>query len=74
MQKKNNIPLTDLFKNIDIPIIIIQNDNDPYGSYNEVKTIIDLFNNSNISVKKLPSNTHDYDDFFKINKLLSDLM
>jgi predicted alpha/beta-hydrolase family hydrolase len=69
-----NISLVDLFINIDIPIIIAQNENDPFGSYNNVKSMIDSLNNTNISVKKLDGDTHDYNDFAEINKLLSDLM
>jgi predicted alpha/beta-hydrolase family hydrolase len=54
---------------INMTVIIIQNSNDPIGSFNEVKA---AFKGKSKSLKfvELPGNTHDYLDFDAIARLI----
>ena len=54
---------------IDIQVVIIQNTNDPYGSFAEIKA---AFTGKSKSLKfvELPGETHDYLDFDAIAKLI----
>lgn len=72
--ERYSISLSDLLINTDVPIIIAQNDNDPFGSFDEVKNIIDSLGDKNIAVKKLDGDTHDYDNFDEISRILSSII
>ena len=65
------ISLNDLLIKTDVPIIIAQNDNDPFGSYDEIENIVKSLDNKNITIKKLNGDTHDYDNFGEISHILS---
>jgi len=56
-------------QHIDIPIVIIQNSDDPLGSFNEVKRAFET-KNKNLVFFKIPGKTHDYLDFDAISKKL----
>jgi predicted alpha/beta-hydrolase family hydrolase len=72
--ERYDISLNDLLVKTDVPIIIAQNNNDPFGSYDEVKNIIDSLGNKNITVKKLEGDTHDYNNFAEISHILSNII
>jgi len=72
--KLYSTPLSDLLIKTDVPIIIAQNDNDPFGSYDEIENIVKSLGNKNITVKKLDGNTHDYDNFGEISHILSNIV
>ena len=56
-------------RNIKTPTLIIQNDTDPLGSYEEVSQFVSKLGNNNIKVVKLPGDTHSYDDMKKLTEL-----
>ena len=72
--KQYGISLNDLLTKTNVPIIIAQNENDPFGSYNEIENIVKSLGNKNITVKKLDGNTHDYDNFSEISYILSNIV
>ncbi len=72
--KQNRISLNNLLSTIDIPIIIAQNENDPFGSYDEIKTLVNSLDKYNISIKKLEGNTHDYNNLIEISNILSKII
>jgi|GEM_PF-866446 predicted alpha/beta-hydrolase family hydrolase len=55
-----------------IPIIIVQNVDDPLGSYDEVTSWINQLNKRIVFVQ-LPGETHTYDDFEAIDKIITGL-
>lgn len=55
---------------IDIPILVIQNENDPVASFSEVKEYINEIGiEDKIKLIKLPGNTHSYEDLEKLHQL-----
>jgi len=54
---------------ISVPVVFVQNSNDPYGSFAEIKA---AFTGKSKSLKfvELPGETHDYLDFDAIAKLI----
>jgi hypothetical protein len=63
------IPVGEWLRQVTIPVLIVQNQHDPLGSYEEVSAFISTIGNDKISVVMLPGNTHDYDDFNKLSEL-----
>jgi predicted alpha/beta-hydrolase family hydrolase len=70
---KLSISLVNLLKCVNIPTLIVQNENDPAGSYDDVVRLIRSAGNNNVSAEKLPGDNHDYGDFVKLRRLLSAL-
>ena len=60
--------LQNWFEQIKLPIVIVQNTFDPYGSFAEVKSLFEKI--SSITFVELPGSTHDYDDFDEIARLI----
>jgi predicted alpha/beta-hydrolase family hydrolase len=56
-------------RDIEVPVIIVQNAEDPMGSFAEVKEAFED-TGSNIAFVELPGNTHDYLDFDAVAKLI----
>ncbi len=56
-------------KQTTIPVIIAQNSADPFGSFANLKNALNDTGN-NVSVIELPGETHDYNDFAAIAKLI----
>jgi len=52
--------------------IVIQNEEDPAGSYEAVQTYIDSLGLSNIKLVKAAGATHNYDDFGLISTVIKD--
>ena len=70
---EENLPIRDWLKGINIPIMIVQNNNDPFGAFTEINKYIDSINNKNVSVVKLYGDTHDYNDIKKLKELVSSM-
>ena len=68
------LPVTDWLRQSVIPILIVQNENDPVGSYNEVAALISTLDNDAISTMSLPGKTHEYEDFSKLKQLAAALL
>ncbi len=69
----SDIPIEKWLKHAEnIPIIIAQNVDDPLGSYDETSSWINQFNKRIIFVQ-LPGETHAYDDFVEIDKIVTGL-
>jgi len=64
-----NIPVLEWFKKIRIPITIAQNNQDPLGSYDEVKKFAGRTNRPGLTIVKLTGNTHDYEDMGRLKEL-----
>ncbi len=62
-------PFREWLEKIKLPIVIVQNTNDPLGSFSDVRSAFE-FKNRNILYVELPGNTHDYLDFRAIENLI----
>lgn len=62
------LPVLDWLNKVSAPITIIQNEYDPYGSYEEVKAYLEGFD---IALIKTPGDTHDYLSYAQITQLLT---
>ena len=58
-----DLPLTEWLTGANIPITIIQNSHDPYGSYQELRAIVASTKNQHITIQEATGDTHDYLDF-----------
>lgn len=56
-----------------MPIIVVQNDADPYGSFQDVRDYLSRSKQSNITVVEAPGNSHDYDDLALMKRLAKQL-
>jgi hypothetical protein len=66
------IPIADWLLKIKVPVLIVQNVDDPLGSYKDVDSFIKHIGNQNVSVTSLPGDSHDYLDLQALEeKLLS---
>lgn len=63
------IPVTDWLQKITVPVSIAQNKHDPLGSYEAVQAFIKNTGNKYITMTSLPGDTHEYDDYTKLNQL-----
>lgn len=71
--KENGIEIDELFRglnNIKTKIIFIQNNDDPFGSYNELVLILSSNLQNPFKVIKVSSDTHKYDEFCKYIDLI----
>ncbi len=60
--KDNGQEFVDWLQQIDVPLVFMQNDEDPYGSHEEVKEFLAAATKVKPYVLvKLPGKTHDYD-------------
>jgi hypothetical protein len=69
--QENNLPVIEWLIKVDIPMLIIQNENDPLGSYEEVSAYTKNSANSYVSTMVLPGDSHEYTDFAKLDELSS---
>lgn len=68
--KDEHIPVGHWLHSTKIPITIIQNDQDPVGSYEQLSEFIRPLNNIDIAVVSYPGNTHNYNDLDHIRGIL----
>jgi acetyl esterase/lipase len=52
------------------PTVIVQNEHDPLGSYQDVRSFLSKLGNKHIAVTATPGETHDYVDFAQIRRLV----
>ena len=64
------IPFFEWLDNVNVPVVIIQNKNDPFGSINEVKIYIINTKNNDIKILEVPGDSHDYDDLDMLRRLI----
>lgn len=53
-----------------MPILIIQNENDPQGSFDEVSKLLQDTHTANCKAVSLPGDTHGYDDLKKLKETI----
>ena len=63
------IPLEEWLGNNQIPILILQNEADPAGSYVQVKESMSKV--PNCTIAKLPGDTHEYNDLQKLKDIIA---
>lgn len=73
MIERYTLPINTWLKSVHCPVIILQNDQDPYGSYDQVATLVAAAHNPYVTVQRLTGDSHDYDDFAVIQDTLSEL-
>jgi predicted alpha/beta-hydrolase family hydrolase len=62
-------------KALDVPVIFVQNSDDPHGSFQAVSTFLqEHMRSSNFRLVETPGDTHDYNDLPKVKELISDIM
>lgn len=64
-----DLPIARWLTHTDVPIVVIQNSDDPIGSFDEVSTWINKHNKRVVFVP-LPGETHTYDDFAAIEEVV----
>lgn len=64
-----SLPADRWLKHTDVPIVIMQNIDDPVGSYDDVSTWVNKQNKRVVFVP-LPGETHDYQDFHAIREIV----
>lgn len=69
MAKEDNLPVGRWLKHTDVPIVMIQNIDDPLGSYDDVSTWVNQQNKRVVFVP-LPGETHQYKDFHSIGEIV----
>lgn len=65
---ETQLPLNEWLSKVTMPITIIQNSHDPYGSYADV---VQYLKNTDCIIIENPSDTHDYTDYQQIFQLLT---
>ena len=70
---EQTLPIRDWLRQSVIPILIVQNENNPVGSYDEVAALIKTLDSNTISTMSLPGNSHDYEDLKKLKQLAAAL-
>lgn len=68
--KKNNFNIDNWFRGFSVPTVILQHTSDPFGSSKEIKDLISNKDITNVELKEIPGNTHDYNEFDFIFNLL----
>lgn len=71
LAREEGIDIESLFSSISCPVIIIQNDKDPVGGFDEIIRQVKGFDN--IEVIETKGNDHSYNDFNLIMNKLKDL-
>jgi hypothetical protein len=66
------IPFNDWLEHTDVPILFIQNSNDPVGAYGELKDYIKPA--VRFTMTESVGNSHNYDDLDTIKKLVADFI
>jgi len=67
---KENLPINEYLKTLTIPVIFIQNEFDPAGSYEDLEEILRNNPPKNYQLVKIPNNsTHDYEDYESLKKI-----
>jgi alpha-beta hydrolase superfamily lysophospholipase len=67
MVAEHSLPVVDWLQKTTIPITILQNEHDPYGSFQHVSELVAAANCPNVTVVQAAGNTHDYNDFATLN-------
>jgi hypothetical protein len=70
----HDLPIDKWLMTTNFPITILQNNNDPLGSYDDVRGYFKNVGRQNVSVHPLPGDTHDYLDFVILNKFTAQLL
>jgi predicted alpha/beta-hydrolase family hydrolase len=65
---KHKIDIKKLLAAHKIPSLIIQNDQDPIGSFEEVSELISLLNSDDFEIQRLVGSNHDYEDYQAISR------
>lgn len=68
--RKKHIPVDNWLHHLQLPITIIQNEQDPVGSYDDIITYIRPINNSNIVVVPHNGSSHSYSDIEHIRAII----
>ncbi len=61
--KKNNFPLENWLEKFNIPAEIIQQSEDKFASFEEVKELLNRLEKENIKLEEIPGSDHAYEDF-----------
>ncbi len=73
MVVNHNLPADDWLRATEFPVIILQNEHDPLGSFNDVAAYFKKIERQNVSVHSLPGETHNYLDFAVIKEFAAQL-
>jgi len=71
--RKSNFDINAWYKDYSIPTITIQHANDPLASSKELSEFLSQLTTM-VKVEELPGDTHDYNEFDIIKKLVSDFI
>ncbi len=67
--EQKQIPVSSWIQSSSLPILVIQNNNDPVGSYEDVKLYLSKVpNNDTINFLETTGDTHDYINFDLLNQ------
>lgn len=69
--RKNNFDVDTWYKNYSTPTLAIQHVSDPFASSQELTEFLTSLT-STVQIETLPGDTHDYDEFDTMTKLISD--
>lgn len=67
LMQKPDYPTSEWFKQVSMPCLVLQNAEDPSGSYKNVSSFLDNCNNKYITHKKLAGDNHIYDKYDTIH-------
>ena len=69
MIEEEHIPMDDWLRHSDIPLLFIQNTEDPLGSFKEVeKYLSGIIGNRKYTLAELDGNTHNYNDLLRLKE------
>ncbi|MEK6846667.1 MAG: hypothetical protein AABY16_00710 [Nanoarchaeota archaeon] len=66
--------LSPYFINYKVPTMFIQQTNDPYTSFNDLKLFLKKNKVENCNLKEFSGNDHNYNDFVEIRKLVKEFL
>lgn len=72
--EKEKRELDALLKSIDIPVMFIQNSEDPYGSFDEIEDVLKRSAFKDYKTVRLERKSHDYPQYEKIKELVGDFI
>jgi alpha-beta hydrolase superfamily lysophospholipase len=61
--KDNNVSLAGWMEKFDIPTLIIQQNSDPYASFQEIQDFLKKLNRTNVTIEEIPGDDHRYENF-----------
>ena len=68
---RRGIPVNEWLRVSPIPILIVQNEDDPLGSFEQVLSYVGTCQNELIQVASVPGDTHDYEDYDTLQDMLA---